>query len=246
MIDNNHGVAVIHQIAHYAHQAVDIGRMQADRRLVQHIQHTRRSVAHHAGKLHALALTRRQRGTGAVERKVIEAQVDQAAGRTQKRIADVPGHGPHLGRQGCGHPAHPLNRLAQRHGCRLRQIDTAHLGLARGVGKTRAAAIAARSLAQKARNALEPLIVLNLGECILDGIDGVVIGKVERRGALAIFGNVENVLLNCRAMEHDVALLRRELAKRHVGAHAHLAGHLLHQIPHQRAPGKHRTLVDGL
>ena len=49
VVDNNHGVAVIHQIAHYAHQAVDIGRMQADRRLVQHIQHARRSVAHHTG-----------------------------------------------------------------------------------------------------------------------------------------------------------------------------------------------------
>ena len=47
-------------------------------------------------------------------------------------------------------------------------------------------------------------------------------------------------------MEHDIALLRRELVKRHVGAHAHLACHLLHQIPHERAPRKHRALVDSL
>ena len=67
VVDNNHGVAVIHQIAHYAHQAVDIGRMQANRGLVQHIERTRRSVAHHAGELHALALTRGKRGAGAVE-----------------------------------------------------------------------------------------------------------------------------------------------------------------------------------
>ena len=67
VVDNNHGVAVIHQIAHHAHQAVDIGGMQADRRLVQHIEHARRSVAHHAGELHALALTRGERGTSAVE-----------------------------------------------------------------------------------------------------------------------------------------------------------------------------------
>ena len=153
VVDNNHGVAVIHQIAHHAHQAVDIGRMQADRRLVQHIKHTRRSVAHHAGELHTLALTRGERGAGAIERKVIETQVDQTTGRTQKRIADIRRHGPHLGRQGRRHPAHPLNRLTQRHGRCLRQIDTAHLGLARSLGKTRAAAIAACSLAQKARNA---------------------------------------------------------------------------------------------
>ena len=67
VVDNNHGVAVIHQIAHHTHQAVDIGRMQADRRLVQHIEHACRSVAHHASKLHALALTRGERGTGAIE-----------------------------------------------------------------------------------------------------------------------------------------------------------------------------------
>ena len=220
--------------------------MQADRRLVQHIKHACRSVAHHAGELHTLALTRGKRGSGAVEREVIEAQVDQTTGRAQKRIADIRRHGPHLGRQGCGHPAHPLNRLAQRHGRGLRQIDTAHLGLARSLGKTRATAVAAWPLAQKACNAFEPLIVLNLSECILDGIDGVVIGKVERRGALAVLGNVKNVLLNRGAVKHDVALLRRELVKRHVGAHAHLASHLLHQIPHERAPGKHCALVDSL
>ena len=151
-----------------------------------------------------------------------------------------------LGRQGCRHPAHPLNRIAKRHGRGLRQIDTAHLGLARSLGETRAAAIAACSLAQKARNAFEALVVLNLGERILDGIDGVVIGEVERRGTLAVFGNVENVLLNRRAVEHDVAFFRRELVKRHIGAHAHLASHLLHQIPHERTPGKHRALVDSL
>ena len=67
VVDNNHGVAVIHQIAHHAYQAVNIGRMQADRGLVQHIEHACRSVAHHAGELHALALTRGKRGTGAVE-----------------------------------------------------------------------------------------------------------------------------------------------------------------------------------
>ena len=80
------------------------------------------------------------------------------------------------------------------------------MGLARSLGETRAAAIAAWALAQKASHALKPLIILNLGERILDGIDGVVIGEIERRGALAVFGNVENVLFNRRTMEHDVAL----------------------------------------
>ena len=67
VVDNDHGVAVIHQIAHHAYQAADIGRMQANRGLVQHIEHARRSVTHHAGELHALTLARGERGTGAVE-----------------------------------------------------------------------------------------------------------------------------------------------------------------------------------
>ena len=64
VVDNNHGVAIIHQIAHYAHQAVDIGRVQTDRRLVQYIEHARRSVA---GELDALTLARGERSTGAIE-----------------------------------------------------------------------------------------------------------------------------------------------------------------------------------
>lgn len=83
---------------------------------------------------------------------------------------------------------HPLNRITKRHGRGPRQIDTAHLGLARSLGETRAATVTAWPLAQKACNALEALVVLNLGERILNGIDSVVIGKVERRGALAVLG----------------------------------------------------------
>ena len=67
VVDNDHGVAVAYQVAHHTNQAVDICRMQANRGLVQHIKHACRSVAHHAGELHALALTRGERGTGAVE-----------------------------------------------------------------------------------------------------------------------------------------------------------------------------------
>ena len=46
-------------------------------------------------------------------------------------------------------------------------------------------------------------------------------------------------------MVHYLLLLRGEVAERHVGAHAHFPGYVLHQGPHQRAPGSHCTLVDG-
>ena len=47
-------------------------------------------------------------------------------------------------------------------------------------------------------------------------------------------------------MVHDVAFLVGELAERHVGAHAHRAAHVLHEIPHERAPWGDCSLVDGL
>ena len=47
-----------------------------------------------------------------------------------------------------------------------------------------------------------------------------------------------------RAVKDDVALLGRELTKRHVGAHAHGAADLLHEIPHEASPRQHGAVVD--
>ena len=64
------GIAVRHKIVHDGGQPHDVGRVQADRRLVEHIQHAGRAVAHRPRQLHALALTGRERGGGAVQRKI--------------------------------------------------------------------------------------------------------------------------------------------------------------------------------
>ena len=54
------------------------------------------------------------------------------------------------------------------------------------------------------------------------------------------------MLLLGRPVKDDVALGRSQLVEWYIGAHAHLAGNLLHEIPHERAPGKHRAFIDGL
>ena len=46
-------------------------------------------------------------------------------------------------------------------------------------------------------------------------------------------------------MVHDVALFGRQLAERHVRAHAHLAAHVFHERPHEAAPHGHGAFVDG-
>ena len=54
------------------------------------------------------------------------------------------------------------------------------------------------------------------------------------------------MLLLGGAVEHDVALFGGQFGKRHIGAHAHGAAHLFHEVPHQRAPHHHGAFVDGL
>lgn len=51
MVDQNDGVAVGDQIVHHTGQAHDIRRVQADGRLVKHIEDAGRAVAHCAGQL---------------------------------------------------------------------------------------------------------------------------------------------------------------------------------------------------
>ena len=68
MIDHHHRVAVGNQVAHHAQKAVDIGRMQADRRFVHYVQHARCAVSYRARKLHALALSCGKRGTRTIKR----------------------------------------------------------------------------------------------------------------------------------------------------------------------------------
>ncbi len=62
VVHHDHRVAVGEQIAHHLDEPVDVGGVQADGRLVQHVQHAGGSVAHGAGQLHALALSGGQRG----------------------------------------------------------------------------------------------------------------------------------------------------------------------------------------
>ena len=98
-------------------------------------------------------------------------------------------------------------------------------------------------MGKEARHALQPLLVLNLGKGVFNRVDGVVIGEVKLGEVVALLGFVENVALLRRPVKNDIALALGEFAKRHVGAHAHLAGDLLHEVPHKRTPRQHRALV---
>ena len=220
--------------------------MQADGRLVHHVEHAGGSVPHRTRELHALAFPRGKRSTRAVEREIPQPQFQQAACGAGKRLADGFRHGTHRIGKAPRHAFHPRNRLVKRHFRRLRQVDAAHKRPSRGSREPRTAAIGAGPLGQKLRDAAQPLLVLRLRKRVLHRTHGVVIGEIELGEVLSLLGLVQDVPLLGRTVEHDVALGGRKLAKRHVRAYAHSAAHLLHEVPHKRAPHHHCPLVDGL
>ena len=75
MIDHHHRVAVGQQVAHDTQQAVDVGGVQADGGLVQHVEHAGGAIAHGARQLHALAFAGGQRGACAIERQIAQSQL---------------------------------------------------------------------------------------------------------------------------------------------------------------------------
>ena len=107
VVDHHHGVPVGNQIAHHAEEAVDVGGVQADGRLVHHVEHAGGSVPHRTRELHALAFPRGKRCARAVERKIPQPQLQQASGGARKRLADGFRHGTHRIGKAPWHAIHP-------------------------------------------------------------------------------------------------------------------------------------------
>ena len=89
-------------------------------------------------------------------------------------------------------------------------------------------AVRAHILFQKLLDALHALLILDLGKGVFHGIDGVKVGKIQLPRLIGVFGVIKNVLFLRRAVVDDVLLPRRQVAKRHVRAHAHLPADVSH------------------
>src|SRR5262245_8404984 len=79
MLDDDDGVADIAQMDEGFEEARIVALMQADRRLVQHIEHASEARADLRGKPNALALAARERARDARQIEVVEADIDQEA-----------------------------------------------------------------------------------------------------------------------------------------------------------------------
>ena len=73
VLDDEHGVAGLRQIAHRAGEARHVGRVQADRRLVEHEERARERCPERRREAGALRLAAGERASLAIEREVREA-----------------------------------------------------------------------------------------------------------------------------------------------------------------------------
>ena len=72
VVHQNDRVAVGHEVVHHTGQTHDVRRMQADGRLIQHIEHAGGAVADGPGQLHPLALTGGKGRGRAVKRQITQ------------------------------------------------------------------------------------------------------------------------------------------------------------------------------
>ena len=79
VLDDDHGVADVAQAPQRFEQAVIVALVQADRGLVEHVEHAGEARADLAGEPDALALAARQRAGIAAKRQIIEADIVEEA-----------------------------------------------------------------------------------------------------------------------------------------------------------------------
>ena len=79
MLDDQDGVAEVAQVLEDVDQPVRVARMQADGRLVEHVERADEMRAERSGQLDALRFAAGKRGGEAVEREIVEADFVEEA-----------------------------------------------------------------------------------------------------------------------------------------------------------------------
>ena len=91
MLDHEHGVAEVAQVAQRAEQARIVALMQADGGLVEHVEHAGQPRADLRGEADALALAAGERAGGAREREVLQPDIHQELQSLVDLLQDAPG-----------------------------------------------------------------------------------------------------------------------------------------------------------
>ena len=129
MFDDDDGIAEIAQPPQRLEQARIVALVQADRRLVEHIEHAGQARADLRGEPDALALAARQRAGAAREREIIEPDIDEKGEPVANFLQDAHGDLVALGVELLGHAREPVGRGA--HGKLADLADVAAVDLHR-------------------------------------------------------------------------------------------------------------------
>ena len=90
VFDDDHGIGPVAEVLDRADQLMDVARVQADRRFVEHVEHVHQAGAEGRGERHAACLAAAEGADRAVERQVAQADRFQVA----QPIADLFEHHP--------------------------------------------------------------------------------------------------------------------------------------------------------
>ena len=91
VLDHQHGVAEVAQPLQRRQQAVVVALVQADRGLVQHVEHAGQAGADLGGQADALALAARQRAGAARQGQVVQPDIVRKPSRSLISLQDAPG-----------------------------------------------------------------------------------------------------------------------------------------------------------
>ena len=236
MVDHNNRITIAKQIIHHTQQAFDIGRMETDRRLIEHIEHPGRTTSHRTSEGHALTLSIGKRCARTVEAQIPKSQLLQTLDRLLCLSNDRACHRLHIFRQACGNRRQPPAQFIKRERCCFGQVLPIEQRRTRTLRKTRATAIGAGLLLQELGNACKAFVILHFRKRILHRVHRTVIREIELGGMVLVLRHIDNMLLFHRAMQNDILLLRSQLTIRNIDAHTHFLRDLRHERPYELTP----------
>ena len=242
MVDNDGGIPIGEEFPNDRQDAVDVRGVQADGRLIQDVEDPGRPVAHRAGELHALTFSVRQRRGRTVEGEIGQAELDEAIHRLAHLVDDDTGHGSNLVRNEAGDALDPLTQLREGQVRSVAQVNAVDVRGAHPLPQARAVARGARAGDEVFLHAGEGLLIFRLRQGVFDRGDRVEVGEVKLR--TTGLGGDDDMALFGGPLVDDGLLLVAQVSEGHVRAHAHFAGDVLHELPHEGSPRGNRALVN--
>ena len=98
VLDHQQRIAQVAELFQRVQQAAVVARVQADGRLVEHVQHAAQPAAHLRRQADALHFAAGKRGGGPGKRQILQAHVDQELQPVANLAAHLAGHLPLGGR----------------------------------------------------------------------------------------------------------------------------------------------------